>query len=113
MRQPFFCCQIQLLYVHTAAYLVQQVGDYNNSSQALGYSFLYHLNNLYVNENIKVLAVDGIHPSTENLQNGSYPLTAHYYAVYLKGDEEAEAFVSWLLSKEGQQCVAQAGYLPM
>ncbi|MBR6753338.1 MAG: substrate-binding domain-containing protein [Clostridia bacterium] len=93
--------------------LVQQIGDYSNSRQSLGYSFLYYLNNLYVNENIKVLAVDGVYPSTENLQNGTYPLTANYYAVYLKGDTEAEAFVQWLLSDEGQKCVEQAGYIPI
>lgn len=93
--------------------LVRQVGDYTNSEEALGYSFLYYLNNLYVNENIKVLAVDGVYPSTENLQNGTYPLTANYYAVYLKGDEQAEAFVQWLLSDEGQKCVEQAGYIPI
>ena len=93
--------------------LVQQIGDYSNSRQSLGYSFLYYLNNLYVNENIKVLKIDGVYPSEENLQNGSYPLTAHYYAVYRKGDEQTAAFVQWLLSEEGQACVRQAGYIPM
>ena len=92
---------------------VQQVGNYNNGLKAIGYSYLYYVNTLVESSGIKVLSVDGISPTPENLQSGSYPFTVNYYAVYRKGDTQTEAFVNWLISDEGQQTVAQAGYIPL
>lgn len=95
------------------AELVERIGDYSNGVGALGYSYLYYVDGMYKSGEIKVLAVDGIEPSEENLRSGAYPFTTCYYAVYRKGDAEAEAFVHWLVSPEGQLCVRQAGYIPV
>ena len=92
---------------------VQQVGNYNNGRRAIGYSYLYYVNALVESGGIKVLAIDDIAPTAENLQSGAYPFTVNYFAVYRKGDENTEAFVRWLVSPEGQQAVAQAGYVPL
>lgn len=92
---------------------VQQIGNYDNGYGAIGYSYLYYVEQLVESENIKVLAVDGIAPTPENLQSGAYPFTVNYYAVYRKGDAQTEAFVNWLVSDEGQLAVAQAGYVPL
>ena len=93
--------------------LIAQIGSYDNSLNAIGYSYLYYVDSLYRSGSLKVLGVDGVHPTAENLQNGSYPFTVYYYAVYAKGNETAERFVNWLTSDEGQACVAQAGYVPL
>ena len=92
---------------------VQQIGNYDNGYRAIGYSYLYYVDRLVESENIKVLAVDGIAPTPENLQSDTYPFTVNYYAVYRKGDAQTEAFVNWLVSDEGQLAVAQAGYVPL
>jgi phosphate transport system substrate-binding protein len=92
---------------------VQQIGNYDNGYNAIGYSYLYYVDRLVESENIKVLAVDGIAPTPENLQSGAYPFSVNYYAVYRKGDTQTEAFVNWLVSDEGQLAVAQAGYVPL
>ena len=93
--------------------LIAQIGNYDNSVNAIGYSYLYYVNGLYKSGSVKVLAVDGIQPEDVNLQNGTYPFTVYYYAVYAAGNKTAERFVSWLISPEGQACVAQAGYVPL
>ncbi len=92
---------------------VQQVGNYNNGQNAIGYSYLYYVNALVESGGIKVLAIDGVAPTDENLQSGTYPFTVNYYSVYRKGDENTEAFVNWLVSDAGQQAVRQAGYVPL
>ena len=92
---------------------ISQVGNYENGLGAIGYSYLYYVNTLVESGGIKVLAIDGIAPTDENLQSGAYPFTVNYYAVYRKGDENTEAFVNWLVSDAGQQAVAQAGYVPL
>lgn len=93
--------------------LIRQVGNYDNAPSALGYSYLYYVNGLYRSGSVKVLSVDGIAPTDENLQSGAYPFTVHYYAVYAEGNERAAAFTQWLVSDEGQACIAQAGYVPL
>lgn len=92
--------------------LLERVGDYDNGPAALGYSYLYYVNDLYHVDAIKVLAVDGIAPTTDNLRSGAYPFTTCYYAVYRKGDANAAAFAEWLQGSAGQSCVRQAGYIP-
>ncbi|MBR6185233.1 MAG: substrate-binding domain-containing protein [Clostridia bacterium] len=92
---------------------VQQVGNYQNGLGAVGYSYLYYVNALVESGGIKVLSIDGVAPTDENLQSGAYPFTVNYYAVYRKGDENTEAFVRWLVGEEGQMAVRQAGYVPL
>lgn len=92
---------------------VRQIGNYDNGPGAIGYSYLYYVNTLVENSGIRVLAIDGIAPTEENLQSGAYPYTVNYYAVYRKGDENTEAFVNWLIGEEGQKAVRQAGYIPL
>ncbi len=93
--------------------LIAQIGNYSNSVNAIGYSYLYYVDSLYKSGSLKVLAVDGVPPTDENLQSGAYPYTVYYYAVYAKGNETAERFVDWMTSDEGQACIAQAGYVPL
>lgn len=91
--------------------LIAVVGDYENGPQSLGYSYLYYVEGMYKSGEVKVLAVDGIAPTEENIRSGAYPFTTCYYAVYRKGDAEAEAFAAWLTGEAGQKCVRQAGYV--
>ena len=95
------------------AEIVSRVGNYEDSPNAIGYSYLYYLQSLYVDEKIKVIAVDGIEPTAENIQSGRYPYSVRYYAVYEKGNAVAERFVQWAVSDEGQKCIEQAGYIPL
>ena len=92
---------------------VAQIGNYDNGRGAIGYSYLYYVNTLVESGGVKVLAVDGVSPTAENLQSGAYAFTVNYYAVYRKGDENTEAFVNWLVGPEGQKAVRQAGYVPL
>ena len=92
---------------------IRQIGNYDNGPGAIGYSYLYYVNRLVENSGIKVLAVDGIAPTDENLRSGAYPFTVNYYAVYRRGDANTQAFVDWLVGEEGQKAVRQAGYVTL
>ena len=94
--------------------LIELVATYRNGTQSIGYSFNYYLNNLYKNDDIKVINIDGISPDNENLLDGSYPLTSAYYAVTLRGgSQKAEEIKEFLLSDEGQEMIELAGYCPV
>lgn len=94
--------------------LVDTVAEYRNGSASIGYTYRYYIDNLYKNEDIKILRIDGISSDAENLQSNAYPLTVSYYGIIRGGEESSPGglFLDWMLSKEGQQCIGQAGYIP-
>ena len=63
-------------------------------------------------DRVKMLAVDGVYPDTENIRNGVYPICTNSYVVYRKGDpdENVGRLVEWLLSEEGQTMIEACGY---
>lgn len=79
----------------------------------IGYSFRYYLSGMVADDRVKMLAVDGIYPNAENIRNGSYPLTASFYVVYRKDNENqnVKRLVDWLLSGEGQTMIEACGYV--
>lgn len=92
---------------------VQRIGSYDNSRSAIGYSYLYYVEGLYKSGDIRVLSVDETAPTPDHLRNGEYPYTVCYYAGYRAENETAKRFVEWLTSSEGQEAVAQAGYITL
>ncbi len=79
----------------------------------IGYSFRYYLSGMVADDNVKMLAVDGIYPNAENIQNGSYPISTNFYVVYRKDNqnENVGKLVEWLLSNEGQTMIEACGYV--
>jgi len=101
--------------IQTMSGLIDAVAEYENSAASIGYSYRYYIDNQYKNENIKILKIDGIAPTDENIISGAYPLSVNYYGVIRAGEEDGPGglFLDWILSGEGQACVKQAGYIPL
>ncbi|MDR0532142.1 MAG: substrate-binding domain-containing protein [Oscillospiraceae bacterium] len=96
-------------------HLIDAVAEYKNGPASIGYTYQYYVNNLYKNDEIRILQINGVAPTDDNVRSGTYPLCVNYYGVIRKGDETARGgkFLDWILSPEGQACVKQAGYLPV
>lgn len=64
-----------------------------------------------LNDSVKVLEIDGVAISEENIQNGSYTL-ARPFNIATKGEPTGvtKDFIDFILSKEGQE-VVQNGYI--
>ncbi|MDR2887784.1 MAG: substrate-binding domain-containing protein [Bacteroidales bacterium] len=93
--------------------LIDEVSYYKNNTMSLGYTYKYYIDRLYENPDIKILKVDGIMPSDENVRNNSYAFVTPYNAVIRSTDidEVGGRFLNWILSDEGQASVSQAGYV--
>lgn len=106
---------IEVKVIEGMGMLVDAVAEYENETASLGYTYRYYIDTLYKNDNIKTISVDGIAPTDENIRSGSYPFTTNYYGVIREGDENkiGGQFLNWILSDEGQKCVAQAGYITL
>ena len=91
------------------------VAQFRSSTASIGFSFRYYMEALVANPDLKLLAVDGIAPSKENIANGTYPLTGYLYAVSWEGNENenVQKLLDWVLSPEGQYIIEQTGYVPI
>lgn len=83
--------------------------------RAIGFSFRYYVSDIVENGGVKMLALDGVYPSEENIANGSYPIISDLYVVYRKGEDNpnVEILIDWLLSPKGQKIVEDSGYVPV
>lgn len=79
---------------------------------AIGFSFRYYVEGIVENSDVKMLSLNGVYPSPENVSNESYPLVDSFYAVYRKGDNNPNipVLIDWILSDEGQRIVEESGY---
>jgi phosphate transport system substrate-binding protein len=95
--------------------LVDAVVYYKNNTMSLGYTYKYYVDRLYTSPDIKILKVNGIMPSDENVRNNRYAFIAPYNAVIRStdADETGGRFLNWMLSDEGQACISQAGYVSL
>ncbi len=83
----------------------------------LGYSIYYYYHNMRwfypVEEELKLLAIDGVMPTDETIADGSYPLSNNTYVVLRKdtpSDSPARKMAEFMLTEAGQVCVENAGY---
>lgn len=92
--------------------VIKQVAQYNNESGAIGYSFRYFLEELNQEKGVKLLSVDGVYPSLENIENGTYPLTTSVCLITRKNDSNpyVQKMIDFILSETGQSIVTKTGY---
>lgn len=91
------------------------VSDYRNSLSAIGYSLGSLSDEVYLNDEVKVLCIDGVAPTEENIVNRSYPILVPIYAVtYIDNpNQNVTRLLDWILSEEGQALIIAAGYAPV
>jgi len=66
----------------------------------------------YVSDRVKAVEVEGVRCSEETIRSGRYPLSRPLY-VYTDGEPsgQAERFIDFLLSEEGQRLVKEQGFI--
>ncbi len=93
--------------------IIKQVADYKNNSASIGFSFRFYVEGIIQNPDIKMIAIDGVAPTKENIKNGSYSIIAPVYAVTYEGNpkESVQQLIDWMLSVEGQHIIEETGYV--
>jgi phosphate transport system substrate-binding protein len=93
---------------------VKRVAAYRNASQSIGYSFRYYATQMQNSAPVKLLAVDGVPPSAENIRNGTYPFTVDVYMVTAgEPKPSTRKLMDWMLSQQGQKLIEDTGYVPL
>ena len=92
--------------------IFRDVADYRNRRGAIGFSFRYYATELVAAGKIRLLALDGVEPTVENIRSGKYPFVAESYLV-TAGEPEGDTarLASFLSSPEGRALVEAVGYV--
>lgn len=89
----------------TAVMLTTVAGDAN----AIGYASLGSLD-----DTNKILQIDGVDATVENIKNGSYKISRPFNIVTQDGlSDAAKDFIGFILSSDGQAVVEKSGYIPL
>lgn len=94
--------------------IIDVISDYSNGKNAIGYSYYYYATQMYTNDKMKMLAVNGIDPTYENIKTGLYELQTQYYAVIRRNEEqnsETRKLLNAMKSERGQNVAKEAGYV--
>lgn len=96
--------------------LLEAVADYDNAENALGYTVYYYLTNMESDKlaSSKILWVDGIEPTNENISTGTYTLVNDFYVAIPKDlpqDAPARILYNWIISQQGKQLLEQENYV--
>lgn len=94
--------------------IIEEVASYRNYKNAIGYTFRFYSTEMVKNDKIKLLSIDGIEPSIENIRSSNYPLASEFYAITAGSkNPNIEPFLEWILSGEGQKLVEDTGFVPV
>ena len=122
--------------------MVVAVAQYRDQEESIGYSFRFYADEMvrivmnenkkeagYLSQNpadsddarvqylevlkpVKLLAVDGIEPSVENIRNGTYPFTIDVYAVTTgESNPRSQELIDWMTSPQGQELIEKTGFV--
>lgn len=77
---------------------------------AIGYVSLGSLD-----DSVKALKIDGAEATAENIKSGTYKVSRPFNIATKEGldNEVAADFISFIMSEEGQQVIADEGYIPV
>lgn len=92
--------------------IISATADYRNYPGALGFTFRYYANELVKDKKVKLLKIDGVEPSAENIRSGRYPFVETAYAITVRKREgNVRRFIDFLVSPVGRPLVEQTGYV--
>lgn len=94
--------------------IIDQVAEYRNHSNAIGFTFRFYGEEMVGNKEIKYLAVDGISPTVETIRTNDYPLSSEFYLITTQHSSiEATKLAEWFNSPQGQRLIEKSGYVPI
>ena len=100
--------------------IITQVAGYRNHKNAIGFSFRFYSTEMVENEQIRLLALNGVKPTKETIRSGEYPISSNFFAVTAspigepapeEHNEDLRAFIDWILSEQGQEIIELTGYV--
>jgi len=104
--------------------IIDIVADADKGKNSIGYSSYYYATTMYntafnaaqsgESDGIKLIEIDGIPPTAETIQDGTYPISIEFYIVINSSEPQnsnVRKLVEAMIGVEGQDIVEGAGYI--
>ena len=93
--------------------IFRDVADYRNRRGAIGFSFRYYATELVTAGKIRLLSLDGVPPTPENIASGRYPFVTDSYLVTTTAPRspDVQRLAAFLTSPTGRALVEAVGYI--
>ena len=94
--------------------LMDAVKEYDNSSNAIGYSVYYYAHDMQMAGGLKLLKIDGVAPEAATIRSGEYPFLNPYYVAMNAAEPEGSmtrVLYDWLLGPDVKKLVDMKGYV--
>ena len=78
-------------------------------------SVYYYVDQMYSQPGLRLLAVEGVEPSSDTIAAQDYPLCNDFYAVIRASaapESPERQLYDWLSTDAGRACIEKAGYVP-
>lgn len=85
------------------------ISNVTGNEYAIGYISLGSLNDM-----VKALKIGGVAPNAQAVKDGSYTISRPFHIAAREDvSEAAQDFIKYIISTQGQQVVADSGYIPL
>ena len=120
MRMVMFMGDLQLIdkgikYYPEMTAIIEAIANYDEGKYSIAYNMYTFVDKQFKNEEVVLLAVDGVYPTDETILDGTYPLVIYNYIYYNNKNENAREFAvnlhAYLMSEEGQKLLSDSGYI--
>ncbi len=98
--------------------IVKRVADYRNYGNSIGYSFRYYVEGMLKHDGdrvaVRLLSLDGVSPTVENIRSEKYPVTGEVVIITAgTRNPNVQKLIDWFLSPQGQDLLERVGYVPL
>ena len=94
--------------------IINDVANYRNTKDAIGFTFRFFSTEMFKNGSVKLLSIDGVEPTVENIRNGTYPFIADCCIITVKPrNEKVRKIVDFMFSPAGVELIEKVGYVPV
>jgi phosphate transport system substrate-binding protein len=80
----------------------------------IGYSVYFYAANIFPDDQVKLVAIEGIFPDSDTIATEQYPLVTEVFAVMRTNTHDlshAHKLRDWILTEAGQEAVKASGYV--
>lgn len=100
--------------INSMGEIIDIIAEYDNDVNAIGYSVGYYMSEMHFSEDVKVIKLDGIEASAENIRSSIYPQILEYALVFDSNEAEnspIRKMVEFLKSEDGIELIEDTNFI--
>lgn len=100
--------------INSMGEIIDIIAEYDNDINAIGYSVGYYMSEMHFSEDVKVIKLDGVEATPENIRSSKYPQILEYALVFDSNEPEnspIRKMVEFLKSEDGIKLIEDTNFI--